>query len=62
MAEPDLIPLFSADELPRVNAENERLRTALDRISSVQLNEPGLTDPDWKARLMQAIAREAITT
>lgn len=37
-----------------------RLRAALERICSVQLDEPKITDPDWKAHLMQKIALEAI--
>ena len=45
-------------EIRHLRAANERLRAALARITAVQLDEPPpLTDPDWKARLMQGIAR-----
>lgn len=37
-----------------------RLRAALERISLVHLGPEKITDPDYLARLMQGIAREAI--
>jgi hypothetical protein len=49
-------------EMLRANASSEfgRMMAALERISAVQIGEEEITDPDWKARLMQRIAREAL--
>jgi hypothetical protein len=50
------------DVIAELRAKNKRLEAALTRINAVQLEEPPpITDPDWKARLMQSIARDALT-
>ena len=48
------------DQRMRGLAETQRMREALQRICSVHLDPPKITDPDWKARLMQGIAIDAL--